>query len=542
VATENKARNYVLAKVSSQKLIFISLAILGIVSALLLVAQAYSIAHFISLTFIHHDKVKIAYPYLLVFLTSSLIYVLTQFELRKLSLIGAHRLTRSIREDATSSLLSLNPLKMAELSVGGTTEILSKQIEAIAPFFSRYLIQLIQAITIPAVIIAWVLPHDILSGVIFIATIPFIPIFMYLVGKAAELRAKKQWQRFQILSGYFMDLIMGLPTLKALGKSQEQQDKIVSASKEYKRSVLDTLKIAFLSALILELFASLSIALIAVAVGLRLLYGQISFSTALAILILAPEIYIPLRKLGSGFHDSLNAIAATAKIVELNQLANSNTTLRHASYVNYPTSKVRQISLEKLYISVDHTSKIVGPFDLDIREGDKVCIFGASGAGKTTLINTILGWRRPYAGKIIYNDLNWEDVDFRILLKQIAYVPQKFYIPATTIEDYIKLFAPYASTDDIEAALKAVDLQFPPSYFTGENGLLLSAGQKQRLVLVRAILQPQGVMVLDEPVANLDFAAQAHIAGLLKTSQKTIIFATHSEILKGAANKCLMVG
>ncbi len=338
----------------------------------------------------------------------------------------------------------------------------------------------------PLIILVVVFPLDWLTGLIFLLTAPLIPLFMVLIGKEAEKRTSRQWRLLGRLSTHFLDVLQGLRTLKAFGLSKRQGRVIRSVSEEYARVTLGVLRVAFLSALALELLATISTAIVAVQIGLRLLYGQITFVESLFILILAPEFYFPLRQLGAAYHSGMDGIAAAGRIYALLE---TNSELQTGGTAPVPALETGgEIRFEEVHFAYQQGDRpSLQDVSLSIPLGGHTALVGASGAGKSTLFSLLMGFIQPDAGRIVVDGVPLSEIEMNAWRAQVSWVPQFPYLFHQTVAENILVARPGASrTEVIKAAQKANAHEFisnlPKGYDTmiGERGVRLSGGQAQR--------------------------------------------------------------
>jgi ATP-binding cassette subfamily C protein CydD len=395
---------------------------------------------------------------------------------------------------------------------------------------------------------------DWVSAVIIAVTLPLIPVFAVLVGWHTKTQTRRQWRLLAILGGHFLDVVEGLPTLKVFGRAKVQEQVIAKVTEDYRAATMSTLRVAFLSALVLELSAAVATALVAVEVGLRLLYGHLGYETALLVLLLTPEAFLPIRAVGAQFHASMEGVAAAGRVFEILDTAIPGEP-RVRSAAAAPRRGSSRADLRTQYIRLNGVSAAYpgrhGPaldgVSLTIAPGDRVVLTGPSGAGKSTLLALLLRFITPSAGTIELagggadGDVADGDVaaiDVRQWRTQIAWVPQQPYLFTGTAADNIALGQASASRDAICRAARlagAADFisELPAGYDTplGERGLRLSAGQRQRIALARAFLRDAPLLLLDEPVAHLDPVSARLIRTAIDTAlaDRTVILVTHRE-------------
>src|SRR5258706_15147847 len=351
---------------------------------------------------------------------------------------------------------------------------------------------------------------NLLSGIILLVTAPLIPFFMIIIGKGAEIVTKRQYETLARLSAHFLDSLQALTTLKLFGRSKSYAKNIEKISNQFRDRTLEVVRVTFLSALALELLATLSTAIIAVEIGFRLLYAKMEFREAFFLLILAPEFYMPLSTLGARFHAGMSGTTAAKRIFEIldTPLPASSTNI----HCSLSISQISNIEFSNIaYIYPGEITPAVENINLQIKAGQNIALVGASGAGKTTLVNLLLRFSEPISGNITINQEPLTNIAIEDWRTQIAWVPQKPYLFHNTLSKNIRLGKPNATDEGIIEAAKAAHLHefietLPDKYETviGESGARLSGGQAQRLALARAFLKNAPILILDEPTSSLD--------------------------------------
>jgi ATP-binding cassette, subfamily C, bacterial CydCD len=420
----------------------------------------------------------------------------------------AVRIKDELRRRLFDKILRLGPVYARGERTGELSGALVEGVEALDAYFSRYLPQLVVSALVPLSILFFVFPDDPLSGLVLLLTGPLIPLFMYLIGKTAESLTRRQWDSLSRLGAHFLDSLQGLTTLKELGCSKDQAVSIDAASNRFRDMTLKVLRVTFLSALVLELVATISTAVVAVEVSLRLYYGQLGFQQALFLLLLAPEFYLPLRMLGLRFHAGMAGTSAARRIFEILDAAEvlpARIGGVATSYAKLHGLRIADVS----YTFPGEKQPLLKNIDLSIKAGDHVALVGPSGAGKSTLIALLLGFIQPDCGQISL------DPDTS-LPEQIAWVPQSPHLFHASIAANLRLGKADASQNELEAAARAAHLDafiqsLPVGYETviGEDGARLSGGEAQRLALARAFLRNSPILILDEPTSSLDPANEA---------------------------------
>jgi thiol reductant ABC exporter CydD subunit len=436
----------------------------------------------------------------------------------------ALRVKSDLRLRLLTHLAALGPSFTQGEKTGELAASAIEGVEALDAWFSQYLPQVALAAFIPLSVLVIVFPLDPLTGVVFLLTAPLIPVFMFLIGKAGEALTKRQWQTLSHLSAYLLDVLQGLTTLKLLGQSRRQAERIAGVSDRFRDVTLSVLRITFLSALALELLSTVGTAIVAVEIGLRLLYGHLAFREAMFILVLAPDFYLPMRLLGLRFHAGMSGVSAARRIFEIldTPLPRSQVDTFSGSHVS--TCKLG--NLETCNISFSRVSYSYRTRDLpalddvsfDLPHGQMTAIVGASGAGKSTVASLLLRFIEPEAGEIRVDGAPLSGIlpaDWR---RRLAWVPQIPYLFNDTLSANLRLAKPDASTEDMLRACRRSGLDdfiaaLPDGLETvvGERGARLSGGQAQRLALARAFLRDASLLILDEPTSSLDPALEARL-------------------------------
>ena len=481
----------------------------GFLAGIAVIAQARLISAVIARVFLESQQLPQVMPLMLWLLAVQLVRAGLSYLSETAASSTALRVKEHLRSLLARKLFDLGPAFAQNERSGELVNTVTQGVEALDAYFSQYLPQLALAGILPVAFLAAVFPLDPLSGLALLLTGPLIPLFMVLIGGAAQKQTNRQWTALSRMSAYFLDTLQGMVTLKALGRSREQIGRIARVSEQYRETTMSVLRVAFISALALELLATVGVAVIAVQIGLRLLYGGIGFETAFFVLLLAPEFYQPLRALGLRFHASTAGVSAAVRIfevldqpviktgaagLELSAVETAPITFRGVSYT-YPGRE--QAALKGL--------------NLEIQPGKITALVGASGAGKSTIVNLLLGFIQPDEGEILVGGVPLAQIAPARWREQIAWTSQQPYLFHGTIADNLRIALPDASLEDLRRALaQAHMLEWvegqPLGMDTpvGEAGARLSGGQAQRLALARAFLRRAPLLILDEPTAHLD--------------------------------------
>jgi ATP-binding cassette, subfamily C, bacterial CydD len=420
---------------------------------------------------------------------------------------------------------------------GEVTTLATRGLDGLDPYFARYLPQLVLACVVPFAVLIRVGLADWLSGVVIGVTLPLIPLFAILVGLHTKAVTQRQWRLLARLGGHFLDVVEGLPTLKLFGRGKPQAEVIGRVTGEYRKATMATLRVAFLSAFVLELAAALATALVAVEVGLRLLAGHMSYSTALLVLLLTPEAYLPLRAVGAQFHASTEGAAAARDVFAILDTPVPGRVSRPAPRaVDLRTDTIRLSGAGLSYPGRGRDA--LSGVNMTIRPGDQITLTGPSGAGKSSLLALLLRFAEPTSGRIEAGGVDLVSVPAEEWRRQIAWVPQDPHLFAASVAENIALGDPAAGREAIAAAARAAGADgfiqdLPAGYDTevGERGLRLSSGQRQQIALARAFLRDAPLLLLDEPAAHLDADTAARLDDALTalTNGRTVIRISHEQ-------------
>ncbi|MFC8090709.1 thiol reductant ABC exporter subunit CydD [Streptomyces sp. NPDC057301] len=521
------------------RLFLIAVVGLGAVGAVLVIAQAMLIAEAVVGAFQHGmSAAELRTPLMLlvaVAIGRALVAWLTE--------LAAHRASAAVKSELRGRLLErateLGPDWLSGQRTGSLVALATRGVDALDDYFSRYLPQLGLAVVVPIAVLARIVTEDWVSAVIIVGTLPLIPIFMMLIGWATQSRMDRQWRMLSRLSGHFLDVVAGLPTLKVFGRAKAQAESIRRITDEYRRATMRTLRIAFISSFALELLSTLSVALVAVTIGMRLVHGDMHLYDGLVILVLAPEAYLPLRQVGAQYHAAAEGLSAAEEIFEVLE-----TPAPASGSAAAPTGAV---SFERLSVRYPgRSSDAVSDVSFAVEPGETVALVGPSGAGKSTLINALLGFVRPAEGRILVGGADLAELDLEEWRSRIAWVPQRPHLFAGTIAENVRLARPDADDAAVRQALRnAGALEFvdalPQGVETvlGEDGVGLSAGQRQRLALARAFLADRPVLLLDEPTAALDAATEAEVVEAVRRLAvgRTVLLVVHRPALLGVADR-----
>ncbi|GAV22780.1 thiol reductant ABC exporter subunit CydD [Carboxydothermus pertinax] len=511
----------------------IELALASLISGGLVIAQAYFLAYIVNGAFLAKKGLKELWPYFLaLFLIITLRFTAGYFGEKVGTRLSA-KVTGSLRERLLLKISALGTKLLLPEKTGELLTLVLEGVENLEVYYARYLPQLISAGIIPLMILVVVLTHDLISGIIMLLTAPLIPVFMMLIGSFAEKLAQKQWVTLSRLSGRFFELLQGIADLKAFGQSKNQVEELKKSGIAFRDATMEVLRVAFLSALMLEILATISTAMVAVEVGLRLLYGKMEFIVAFFTLLLAPEYYLPLRNLGSSFHSGRTAMASSHKLWEvLDQKENKVFVNKRSITWNSPP----EIIFQEISHSFSPGKEVLKKINLTIKPYEKVALIGPSGAGKSTLVKLLLGLERPARGEILINEVPLYELSEQDWYGQVSYLSQSPFIFPGTIAENIALGKKDAGLEEIKrAAILARAHPFiaalPEGYNTviGEGGRGLSVGERQRIALARVFLKDAKIVILDEPTAGLDYKTEEILEKVIKklAENRTVIMIAH---------------
>jgi thiol reductant ABC exporter CydD subunit len=491
-----------------------------------------------------------------------------------LSYRAAAGVKSQLRRDLLRRSVELGPRWLATRRAGELATLTTVGVDALDAYFAKYLPQVVLAVVVPLAVVARLFVADPLSAVIIVVTVPLIPVFMALVGATTAERTRRRWRELARLSHHFLDVVAGLPTLRVFGRAKAQAKSVGEVTGAYRLATLATLRLAFLSALVLELVATYSVALVAVAIGLRLQGGHLGLRTGLLVLVLAPEAYLPLRQLASHYHASADGLAAAAEVfdvVETPTDATGNRPARPAEHVSRaPEAPLAPAGLDSADLAstairvdalrvdavrvedvqVRHLGRSQpAPAGVDLRfaAGEVVALAGSSGSGKSTLIGVLLGFITPDAGRVVIEEATGErrldQLDIAAWRACVAWVPQDPVLQHGTVESNIRLGQPDAPREAVELAARRaalheheVDLDRP----IGEGGNGLSAGQRRRVAVARALLTERPVLLLDEPTAGLDAESEAQVLASIRElagEGRLVLMVAHRPAVLAAADR-----
>jgi len=466
---------------------------------------------------------------------------------------AADRVSGALRRRLLAHAAQLASRPGGERRVGSTAALATHGVAAVVPYLTRYLPALVLAAVLPVLTVLAIATQDLASALVVVLTLPLVPVFAALVGWATEARARRQWRSMAALSGHFLDVVRGLPTLVAHRRAEAQVATIAAVSDRHRRATLHTLRLAFASSAVLELVATLSVALVAVLVGLRLATGGLDLHTALVVLLLAPEAYWPLRRVGAEFHAAAEGAAvftdADALLAEPVPGWPAEPVPEQTAGQTLPSPAEAPLRLERLSVTYPgRTQPALRDVSALVRPGEVVAVTGPSGCGKSTLLAVLIGLVPVTSGRVTVGDTDLADVDVDAWRRLVTWVPQRPWLGAGTVADVVRLGSPAATVADVWRALSEVGLRevvasLPQGLDTpvGDDARLLSAGQRARLAVARAVLAPRPLVLLDEPTAHLDAETEQVVLAVLQRLARTgtVIVVSHRPAVLAAADRVL---
>jgi len=530
-----------LARARAARRLLVFDSALGVAGAVLLVVQATLIARIVAQAFTGSSLRDVAPELVLLTLAFAARGALAWgFEVAGRR--AAWTVLSELRLALVERRLRAHPAALDGTEAGEIAAVAVQGVDGLEAYFGKYLPQVVLAAVVPFVVLAWVATIDVGSALLLLITLPLVPLFMWLIGRYTSERTRERWLALRLLSTHFLDVVRGLPTLRAFNRSRAQGAVISDVGERYRRAAMGTLRVSFLSGSVLELAATLGVALVAVTVGVRLVDGGIGLQAGLTVLILAPELYAPLRRLGAQFHASADGVAVAERMLALLDAPPSATASGRLTPLSPSEAPVRLEAVSFAYPS--RPRLVLDRLDLELLPGETVALVGPSGAGKSTVAMLLLGFAEPTSGHITIGGLNLADCRLELWRRQLVWVPQRPTIFRGTIADNIRLGAAAASEQHTrEAAMLAGADRFihalPLGYETvvGDGGRPLSMGELRRIALARAFVRDASLVILDEPTADLDRTSADVVAEAierLRVGRTVLLIAHRPELVRHA--------
>ena len=521
---------------------------LGFLQAVLIIAQATLLAKVIAGVFMDGESFADVASLIVWLAGISVGRGLASAGFESAGRFGAARVMSELRTKLSRHLLLKRPGALQDEQSGDLVSSAIDGVAALENYFARYLPQMVLAAIVPIAVLAWVLRYNWESALILAITAPLIIIFMVLIGLLTEQRTRKRWERMSRLSAHFLDLVGGLATLRANSQATVQAGSIEAVGEEYRRETMGALRIGFLSSLVLELLAMIGVAMVATAVGIQLAGGHLELVAGLTVLLLAPELYMPLRHLGAQFHASADGMAAAERIFEV--IDQPAAVAEPAEPLPAPDPARWSVAMEGVKYAWPGRERVLESIDLELKPGETVALVGPSGGGKSTLTTLLLRLAEPEAGRISCGGVDLAEVEPSRWRRQIAWVPQRPTIFAATLAENLRLYNRDASDQDLAvavgtAALGELVAGLPDGLETmvGEGGRRLSAGQTQRIALARALISEAPLLILDEPTAHLDQETERELAAAINDAAdgRTALIISHREEPIARADRTLVL-
>ena len=541
-SSPKKARRWLFKRATTARNWILLSVALGLGSGLLLIVQARFLALIVHGAFIEGRDMRVLWPLFAILAGVIVLRSILGWARETTGFYAGAKIRQEVRTDLLAHIVTLGPGYTNRQSSGALASTALEHVEGLHDFYAFYLPQLALAVMVPAAIVAFVFPYSWAAGGLLLATAPLIPLFMILIGMGAESISQRHFQALSRMSAYFLDVLGGITTLKLFHRSKGTQETIAGVSNSYRLRTMRVLRVAFLSSAVLEFFSAISIALVAVYLAMSYLgyfsfglYGNaLNLAGGLFILLLAPDFYLPLRELGTHYHARAEALGAAQEILKIASVPPDETL---SGAMNWAPTDPLHIQMEDVHLAFDGGQRpALQGVSFELRQGEQVALVGASGAGKTTTLNILLGFLRPDSGQIRVNGRPLADMTPASWRRHIAWIGQHPVLFQGTIKENILLGRPEASTGQLEqAAGNARVLDFvrhlPEGLDTpvGEQGFGLSRGQAQRVALARAFLKGAPLLLLDEPAAGLDAENETLVLNALKTLSRgrTVLMLTH---------------
>jgi ATP-binding cassette, subfamily C, bacterial CydCD len=521
---------------------------LSIASAVAIVVQAVALASVVDRSLLHHASLRAVTPAIVVLGLAILVRAMMHGAGDLSALRAADRVVTTLRRQLLEHALALGPGWLSGERPGELSLTATRGLRSLHTYYARYLPQAAAAAVIPLILLVWVATQDWLAFVVVIALVLAVPVTMIAFGREATRRSERQWRRLGSLAGRVLQLVEGLPTLRAFGREAQGRREVEAATEGVRSATMRTLRVAFLSALSMDMIAGFGVGFVAMVLGLRLLWGELGLQTAFAVLLVAPEIFIPLRRAGAEFHASTEGQAAAARVVEVLTTpvpsATTSTTVTAATgapgsgRADGAGSGLRIDGLAVRYENRAHAAPAA--VSLQASPGSRIALTGPSGSGKSSVLAALLRFVEPSDGTMAFGGRPSTTETVAAWREHFSWLPQRPHLFNATLAENLRLGAPAASDEKLRRVLDAVGLadllaNLPGGLSTavGHDGLTLSSGERQRVALARALLRPAPVLLLDEPTAALDPPTVARLAPAIEPwlRGRTVVVAAHEPLL-----------
>jgi ATP-binding cassette, subfamily C, bacterial CydD len=508
-------------------------AALGIATALAVLLQAAMLARIVARAF-DGAPLRSVWPEFVVLMSAFALRGAFAWGMEAAGRRAASGVMSELRMRLVEQRLREQPTGVDRVAGAEIAAVAVQGVDGLEGYFARYLPQVVLASAVPLIVIAGAAFADLEAAAIMFVTLPLVPVFMWLIGRYTEQRTRERWEALRRLSTHFLDVVRGLPTLRAFGRARPQAATLEMVAEQYRRTTMATLRVSFLSGSVLELAATLGVALVAVSTGIRLVGGSLGLQAGLTVLVLAPELYLPFRRLGAEYHASADGLAVAERMFAL--LEAPAAAARGGSRVA-PSPASAPVVFERVSFSYpSRPGLVLDAFELELRPGETVALVGESGAGKSTVVSLLLGLLEPTAGAIAVGGEDLASCDLDAWRASVAWVPQHPTMLRGSVAANIRLGAPGASDDEVRAAARLAGADgfigsLPDGYATvvGDGGRALSPGEQRRIGLARAFLRDAPLVVLDEPTADLDAASVAAVSEAVARLQagRTVLLIAH---------------
>jgi thiol reductant ABC exporter CydD subunit len=519
-------------------------AVLGLAATVLILSQAVLFADIVSTAFGRRGLAAVGGS-ILVFATVVCARSVVAGAFESTGRRAGARVMSDLRLALVRGRLRDAPLAADGAEAGEVATAAVQGVDSLETYFARYLPQLVLAALVPVIVLVWTFAVDPWSAMIMLITLPLIPVFMALIGRATQARTRERWRALARLSNHFLDVVRGLSTLRAFNRGRAQAERLAATGEEYRAATMEVLRVSFLSGAVLDLLATLATALVAVTLGVRLIDGTVTLRDALIVLLLTPELYAPLRAMAAQFHASADGLAAAERILDLID-DRPDAPPGVAAPRDWEAVRLSGVSIAM----PGRTRPVLDGFDLELRRGEIVALMGPSGSGKSTVAGLLLGFLRPDEGDVAVDGIGVAELDLADWRRRVAWLPQRPTIFGGTVRDNIAMGAPLASERGLReaAALAAADAfvdDLRHGYDTrlGDGGRALSSGERRRIALARALAREASLLILDEPTANLDDETAARVLDGIRrrAAGRAVLLLEHRMDLSGIADRVVRI-